>query len=69
MDRLTLNIDGMTCGHCVAAVRKELAAVSGAEIENVTVGSATVKYDPRVTTPEQIVEAIDRAGYAAVAGR
>jgi copper chaperone len=69
MDRLTLSIDGMTCGHCVAAVRKELAAVSGAEIENVTVGSATVKYDPRVTTPEQIVEAIDRAGYAAVAGR
>ena len=69
MDRLTLNINGMSCGHCVAAVRKELAAVSGAEVEDVTVGSATVQYDPRITTPEQIVDAIDRAGYTAVAGR
>ena len=69
MDHITLSIDGMSCGHCVATVKKELASVSGVTVDNVAVGSASLHYDPRLTSPERIAEAVDRAGYAVTASR
>lgn len=65
MNRTTLKIDGMTCGHCVAWVKKALAGVDGVTIENVAVGSATVAYDPAVASPERIAKAVTDAGYEA----
>jgi len=38
----TLSIDGMTCGHCVQAVTKALAAVPGVVVKSVAVGSAEI---------------------------
>ena len=70
MERTTIEIGGMSCGHCVAAVRRALAGVEGAEVEEVRVGSASVAYDPRVVTAERLVRAVEDEGYtAAVAGR
>jgi copper chaperone len=69
MDRITLGIDGMSCGHCVAAVKKELAAVRGVTVDDVAIGSASLQYDPGVTSPERIAEAVDRAGYAVTSKR
>ena len=66
MERITLDIDGMSCGHCVAAVKTELATVDGVAVDDVRIGSATLRYDPQVTTPERIAEAVDRAGYQVV---
>lgn len=63
MERTTLNITGMSCGHCVGAVTKALKAVEGAEVEHVTVGSATVAYDPARTSPDQLAAAVEDAGY------
>ena len=37
----TIQINGMSCGHCVSAVRKALTAVPG-----VTVGDVTAAMDP-----------------------
>ena len=37
MTRTTLEIDGMTCGHCVAAVRKALQSLDGVEVEQVAI--------------------------------
>lgn len=65
MNPLTLSIDGMTCDHCVAAVRKALASVPGVRIERVALGSATVEYDPQRATPDEIVDVINDEGYAA----
>ena len=65
MNRTTLEIDGMSCGHCVAWVKKALAGLDGVTVENVAVGSATVEYDPAVVSPEQIARAVSDAGYAA----
>jgi copper chaperone len=63
MDRLTMKIDGMSCGHCVSQVQKALQALDGVDVQQVTVGSATVGYNP-VTTPEaQITQAIEHQGY------
>ena len=65
MKMMSLSIDGMSCSHCVKNVRTSLGAVPGLTIEDVTVGSAAVLYDPAATTPEAIVEAVRASGYDA----
>jgi len=65
MQHLTLQIDGMTCGHCVTRVEKALSKLDGVHVRRVTVGSAEVDYDPARTPFARIREAIDGAGYAA----
>lgn len=69
MSNLNLEIEGMTCGHCVAAVKKALDAVAGATVENVKVGSASVAYDPTVTSVDAIKNAVRDAGYEISASR
>ena len=69
MDRITLGIDGMSCGHCVAAVTKELAGVNGVAVEDVRIGAATVRYDPALSSPERIADAIGDAGYTVISTR
>jgi copper chaperone CopZ len=65
MERLNLNITGMSCGHCVSAVTEALTELGGVEVERVVIGSATVAYDPGTTTPDQITQAVEDAGYQA----
>jgi copper chaperone CopZ len=64
-DRVTLEIAGMTCGHCVAAVKKALAAVSGVETVAVTLSPprAVVTCDSSRTTMEMLVKATAEEGY------
>jgi copper chaperone len=62
---LTLSIEGMSCGHCVAAVRRALSDTAGVEVQAVTVGSASVAVDPGVASAETVVEAVRDAGYEA----
>ena len=56
-------ISGMTCHHCVMAVRKELGKIIGLKTEDVVIGSASVTYDESQVKREQIEEAIRKAGY------
>jgi len=65
MQHLTLKIDGMSCGHCVAHVEKALSRLDGVGVRRVEVGSAEIDYDPGRTSFARIREAIDDAGYAA----
>lgn len=65
MQRLRLEIDGMSCDHCVRAVTTALRALPGVLVEEVAIGRATVDYDPARTTPEQVVEAVADEGYEA----
>ncbi|HET7563732.1 MAG TPA: heavy-metal-associated domain-containing protein [Gemmatimonadaceae bacterium] len=65
MERLELHIDGMSCDHCVRAVRNALQQVNGVTVEQVKVGSATVTYDPARATRQEIVEAVNDEGYDA----
>ncbi|MDQ2890020.1 MAG: cation transporter [Gemmatimonadota bacterium] len=65
MEQLTLNVSGMSCGHCVARVTNALNGVTGVEVGNVNVGSATVAYDPALVSPTQIATALGSAGYTA----
>lgn len=65
MQRTTLHIEGMSCGHCLNAVNRALAAVPGVEIESVQIGRAEVRYDERATTPRALEAAVTDAGYRA----
>jgi copper chaperone CopZ len=63
MTRLSMKIEGMSCGHCVSAVREALDELPGVEVEQVTIGGAEVRYDPASTTPERVADAVRDAGY------
>jgi len=61
-----ISISGMSCNHCVMAVRKELGKISGVRISDVVIGSASVTYDESQVRREQIDAAIRKAGYTTV---
>ncbi len=66
MHTIELKIEGMDCSHCVARVEKALAGVSGVSLVEVTLdpGSATVTGEG--VSPDDLVQAVDRAGYTAM---
>jgi len=66
MNTITLSISGMSCGHCVGAVRKAIEAVAGAEVRDVQVGSADVSLGEG-TAPATVIAAVRDAGYDVVA--
>jgi copper chaperone CopZ len=63
--QVVLAITGMTCGHCVAAVKKALIAVPGVEAVEVTLSPprAVVACDPSRTTVEMLLKATAEEGY------
>jgi copper chaperone len=64
-DTIHLKVDGMTCMHCVSAVRKALAAVAGVEevVEvSLETGSATVRGN---ADTDALIAAVKEAGYQA----
>ena len=64
-ETIQLKIEGMTCMHCVAAVRKALAAVDGVEeVIDVSLdaGSATVR---GAADTQALITAVTEAGYSA----
>ena len=62
---VALAITGMTCGHCVAAVKKALAAVPGVEAVEVALSPprAVVACDPSRTSLEMLTKATAEEGY------
>ena len=65
MERLNLTIEGMTCEHCVRAVRGRLEQTAGVKVDDVKIGSAAVEYDPAKTNVDEIEDAIADEGYTA----
>ena len=67
MTQLTMDISGMTCGHCVSSVTRALKGLDGVAVEQVTLGKATLSYDASATSPARIAEAVEEEGYRVVA--
>jgi copper chaperone len=61
-----LKIEGMSCGHCVMAVKKELNKLTDVIINDVQIGSAKVEFDENKVTEKTIMESIEAAGYKVV---
>ncbi|MGW0023373.1 heavy-metal-associated domain-containing protein [Rhodococcus sp. NPDC003383] len=64
----TYRVEGMTCGHCVSAVREEISAIPGvSEVDvNLETGTVVVVSDTELD-PKAVADAVDEAGYALVA--
>jgi len=60
----TLNVQGMTCEHCVQAVRSELAKIGGVTDVHVELDSGAVTISSAGMLDDEAVRAaIDEAGY------
>ena len=64
-----LEIQGMSCGHCVKAVTMALQELPGVDVRDVTVGRALIDADEQVVTLPQLQQAIDEAGFTLTATR
>ena len=60
-----LKVTGMTCGGCSSTVTRTLKAMPGVDDVKVSLpaGEATVQYDERLTSRDQMKTAIVGAGY------
>ena len=69
MTEKTLNVEGMSCGHCKAAVEEELNELSGVEYSNADPqkGTVEVRYDESRTTDDDLIGAVEEAGYTVTA--
>jgi Cu+-exporting ATPase len=69
-DRIVFEVPDMSCASCVAKVEKNLNAIDGAEATvNFATKKAAVSFDPETCGPEDLIKAVDRAGYTAVLPR
>ena len=62
-DVLTLTVPGMSCGHCEAAVKREVTKVAGVASVDVDLATKLVTVSGAALDRGSIVEAIDEAGY------
>ena len=60
MSATTWQVTGMTCGHCVAAVRAEIAALDGVEDVEVTLETGEVVVHSAAPPSREAVDAITR---------
>lgn len=68
METITMNVNGMTCGGCVASVARVLKSVPGVSDVAVTLnpGAAKVTFDPARTAAPALRNAVEDAGYDVV---
>lgn len=66
-EKVTIPVSGMTCAACSGRVQRALEKTPGVSdaAVNLMMKSATVRYDPGVTTAERLVETIRGTGYGA----
>jgi copper chaperone len=63
MIKKQLSISGMSCGHCVRAVREALERLDGVDVLDVQIGRAEIEYDPNRLDAAVINEAVEEEGY------
>lgn len=67
MTTTEFQVTGMTCSHCEHAVSSEVSEIPG--VDNVEVSAATGRLVITASAPvadEQVLAAVDEAGYSAV---
>ncbi len=66
MKTVQLSIQGMTCGHCVLSLKKELSKIAGLTINTVEIGKASLDIDETKVTEKILQHAVEEAGYSVV---
>ena len=63
-ERVELPITGMTCASCANRIERRLNKLDGVTASvNYATEKATVEYDAAAVAPEQLVAAVEAAGY------
>jgi copper chaperone len=65
MEKMTLNVTGMSCGHCVNSIEGSVGELSGvtAVKVNLDTGTVNVEFNPNEVTLDKIKDTIDDQGY------
>jgi copper chaperone len=63
MEAVHLNIEGMTCEHCVRAIDTRLRKTPGVQVDKVVVGAVDLHYDRSKISLDEISELISDEGY------
>ncbi|WP_226085193.1 copper chaperone CopZ [Mesobacillus sp. S13] len=65
MEKTTLNVSGMTCGHCEKAVKNALMGVDGVSsvVVSLSEGKAEVEYDASKAEVSKMKSAVEDQGY------
>jgi copper chaperone CopZ len=64
---IDLDVRGMHCDSCVHRLQAAVSALAGVEVVAARIGSVHVEYWAEAVTRAQLVEAIEREGYAITA--
>jgi len=65
MERVELNVEGMTCGGCVNSIQNALSARDGVASATADLDAkrVTIEFDPALIQQAGLVEAIEDAGF------
>ena len=65
MEKTTINVEGMSCDHCVKAVTNAVNALPGigSVAVDLNAGTVTVEHDPGITDVAGIRAEIEDQGY------
>lgn len=65
MTERTLTVEGMSCGHCKAAVEEELGKLEGVQYSDAdfAAGAVEVRYDDSKVSDDDLKGAVEEAGY------
>lgn len=68
MSQEILNVEGMSCGHCISAVESALNNIDGVTSADVNLenGQVSVQYDDSKVAVSQMKDAIEDQGYDVV---
>ena len=64
---LTLVVEGMSCDHCRVAITDEVSRVSGVDSVEVDLDAKRVRVGGTDVDESAVIDAVDEAGYDAVA--
>lgn len=65
METIVLNVEGISCNHCVGTIKEALSDLNGVEHTKVNIDDGTVEVvcDSKETEALALAKAIEQAGY------
>ena len=68
MQKTSLQIEKMSCGHCEQAIKEALEKIKGVSSASVSLQDrlATIEYDETTVTLADMVQAVEEAGYIVI---
>jgi copper chaperone len=64
MQKVTLQVEGMSCGHCVSSVEKAVKLLGASATVNLEKKAVVIEFNEAITTVGAIKEAIADQGYS-----